>query len=155
MKVARFLIAAGIVVSSSTLAEPYAPWGVFADGTPLSEFDTSTKIPAASDVPIPLAPGGVFVTDGGDIYCDITIRTERSVKEVCAFYRSELDPAKYQSVDEPDIGGSPSCAIYQNGQMKNGTGIWVYKDMDPLVVINGSTLIHVSYKPPAGKLCND
>jgi hypothetical protein len=135
MKAARLLIAIGILVSSSAVAEPYAQWGVFADGTPLSEIDASVKMPSASDVPIPLAPGGVFVGGGGDSDCTIGIRSKQSVEQVCTFYRSVLDSSIYQRVEDLEIEGHPSCAIYEHGDVKNGAGVWVFESTDPLFVM--------------------
>lgn len=155
MKAARFLTAIGIVLSFSATAEPYAEWGVFADGTPLSEIDTSMEIPDSANVPIPLAPGGVFVTNGGYSYCAIEVRTKQSVKQVCDFYKSELDSTIYQQIEPPKIGGSPSCAIFEGGDLESGAGVWVYRNIDPLVSINGSTLVDISYYAPTGKTCND
>ncbi len=154
MKAARFLAATGIVISFSAAAEPYAEWGVFADGTLLSEFDTSMRVPDAASVPIPLAPGGVFITNGGDRYCSIEIRTERSVEEVCDFYESKLSSPEYEHVEPPVIGGAPSCAIYEGGNMESN-GVWIYQNSDPLVAKNGVTLIDVGYIPPIGKTCNE
>ncbi len=153
MRASRLVIAIGIMVSSSAVAEPYAEWGVFADGTPLSEIDTSMEMPSASDVPIPLAPGGVFVVNGGGINCTIEIRSKYSVEEVCAFYQSKLQSTEYQSVKDMEARVQPSCAIYQHGDVDKGAGIWVYENKDPMLVINGSTLIYVNYRPPVGKSC--
>jgi hypothetical protein len=156
MKATRLLTAIGIMVSSSAVAEPYAEWGVFADGTPISETDTSMKMPATSDIPIPLAPGGVLVVNGGGGFnCTIQIISKQSVGEVCAFYRSKLNLPEYQIVEDLESRVQPSCAIYHNGNVEKGSGIWVNENKDPLFTINGSTSIYVSYQPPAGKLCNE
>lgn len=154
MKAARLLTAIGFVISSSVVAEPYAEWGVFADGTPLSEIDTSMKIPNVSDVPILRPPGGVFITDGGEIECHLGIRTQRPVEDVCEFYNSEFASSEFKKVKPPEVGGSPTCAYYRGGDTKSGEGVLVYRDLDPAVVINGSTLVLIDYMPPKGKKCD-
>ncbi|MEQ5835497.1 hypothetical protein [Marinobacter sp. NFXS9] len=139
------------------LSEPYAEWGVFADGSPLEDFSSGDEVPEASEVFFPPPPQGVFVgTTVGSGSCLIIMRSKRSVEDVCKFYGEKLIGAGYQRVKSAEVKGGASCAIYKDGNAGHqGIGVQVYKDEDRLMVINGATLIILSYKPMAHDDCND
>ncbi|MDY6929651.1 MAG: hypothetical protein SWN10_21450 [Pseudomonadota bacterium] len=154
MKVSSLLVAVGVAVSFPVTAEPYAEWGVIGNGIPLQEIADGMEVPDASEVSIPLAPGGVFIGTAGDLSkCTMVVRTKRSVEEVCDFYRSKLTAPEYERVEEMELDSEPSCAIYRDGESKRGVGVWVYENEDPAFVKNGSTLVRVSYHMPSRTIC--
>lgn len=158
MPFARIKLAALFVISMPVVAEPYAEWGGFADGKSLSEFGTGVKVPDSEEVPIPLAPGGVFVSASGNSNCTMHIITDRSVTEVCDFYKSKLTPPEYEgyeTVEELLLEEGESCAIFEDGISKQGIGVWVYKKESRLYAKNGTTLVAVNYHAASDEECGN
>lgn len=155
MKVFGIVVVIWVLMSSPVMAEPYAEWGVFLNGKSLSEFGTGEKVPDASDVPIPAPPDGAFIgVSGNRRSCMMQIITERSIDEVCDFYKSILKAPEYQSVEGMGelLKVQEGCAIYKDGVTKQGVGVWVYKK-ERTMYLSGNTVVAVSYHAPSGKEC--
>ncbi|GGY71931.1 hypothetical protein [Marinobacter zhanjiangensis] len=154
MKISKVVLGLGLVASLPAMAEPYAEWGVIGDGMSLSELAEGMEVPEASEVSIPLAPGGVFISTTGDLSrCTMHVRTKRSVEEVCDFYRSRLKAPEYERVEELELDSEPSCAIFRGGEHRQGVGVWVYRKEVPHFVKNGNTYVVVNYHVPDGTQC--
>lgn len=156
MKSLRVFLVLSFVAALPVAAEPYADWGVMGSDTPISQFAEGMKIPEASEVPIPLAPGGVFISVSGEFACTMVIRTRHTIEDVCGFYESELlSQPEYERVEELDeaLEPEPSCAIYRDGDNDQGVGVWVYENDSPVYINNGSTIIYLSYHSPSEKSC--
>lgn len=130
---------------SQVLAEPYAKWGLWIDGTPLDEMTPGIRIPEKSAVPIPIPPGGVIVDISGDKYCNIGMRTHESPDAICNFYRKKLSNLVYHDVDYDKKFFDFECVIYRDGDSRTNDGISVYVNDDKFVVGNGSTVVNVGF----------
>lgn len=130
---------------SQVLAEPYAKWGLWIDGTPLDEMTPGIRIPEKSAVPIPPPPGGVLVSISGDKNCTMTLRTHQSPDTICGFYRVNLSSIEYHDVDFQGVHFDHECAIFRNGDMKTSDGVMVYVDDDRFISGNGRTGLYISY----------
>lgn len=146
MKVSSVMIPVGFLISLPVLAEPYAEWGMIGDQS-LTLYNDGATIPPASDVPIPLAPGGAVVAVGpGDKKCLLGVRTRQSVEDTCAFYKNALNPAEYQSGRPEFLEGVPGCGFFRDGDY-GGFGVDVTKSADSAFQRNGATLVTVTYRP--------
>jgi hypothetical protein len=156
MKIASIVAAVGIVVSLPVMAEPYAEWGVLKNGMSLSMFAEGIDVPEASEVPIPLAPGGRFIlVTYANGSCLVVVRTKHSIADTCAFYKAALSATEYQRVKEAETEGEPSCAIFKDGDAgMGGTGVMVGENTDPVHSRNGSTLVHVRYQTMSDADCD-
>lgn len=146
MKLSKVILGLGLVASLPAMAEPYGEWGVIGNNTSIGDHHDG-DIPEASEVPIPLAPGGVVVVvNSYERKCEVVVRTRESIEDTCAFYRDALNPDEYQRRTIPFREGSPHCAFYEDGDV-GGFGVMVHKNTDPMYERSGFTLVTVSYEP--------
>ena len=153
MKLSKVILGLGLVASLPVMAEPYAEWGVLGKDTPLQELDPETKIPDASEVPIPPPPDAKFISVSGDKFCSLALRTERPVEEVCDYYRSELGPLGYSGVDADGLDPR-GCELWKDGDTDTDLGVLVSKNEDPMFVENGSTHVVMTYPHEGGEDCS-
>lgn len=146
MKISKVVLGLGLVVSLPVMAEPYGEWGVIGKSTSIGDHHDG-DIPEASEVPIPLAPGGVVVVvDSYKRICQLAVQTKQSIGDTCDFYERALDSDEYQSTTIPMREGQPHCAFFKDGDV-SGYGVTVHENTDPMYKRNGFTLVTVSYEP--------
>lgn len=151
MKISRITIAFCVVWSGFVLSEPYAELGT-AGGISVAKLAPDMKVPDSSKVPIPPPPGAKFISGGGDVDCQIGVRTKLPVREVCEYYKSELLGKGYAQVDSP-LHVEGACEIYKGGDMESHTGVMVSEVEDPMFVDNGNTLVMINYLPTSRGNC--
>ena len=154
MKIVKVAFTFGLVMASQVSAEPYADWGRMNDGTSIAGMDHNMLIPDASDVPIPLPPGGVLEGLYGEEFVVLSIRTHMTPGDVCSFFESKLLPLGYDHVDFDGFDFGQDCTIYKDGDIESNMGVLVSFEESRLFDINGTTKILIRYVVDDGLINN-